>query len=100
MTIDVEIEPFTQIKKHVVTDLNRKALWRQIFMSLICVTGPLIAGACYSQPSITLSQLKNPNETVYLSDEQSSWYGKFLYIMFLMLYSQQTNDNKKRKNIS
>lgn len=83
MTLNSEIDEgdpltITQANRNVVTDLNRKALLRQIYMSVLCVSGPLVTGACYSQPSITIDQLTDPNEPVFLSKDQASWYGESL----------------------
>ncbi|KAL5273279.1 hypothetical protein ACFFRR_000196 [Megaselia abdita] len=80
MTVDSEIcevDSLTLPKRNVVTDLNKKALLRQIFMSVMCISGPLIAGACYSQPSITIDQLTDPDEPVFLTKDQASWYAAF-----------------------
>lgn len=89
MTADTEVgevDPFTQPKRNVVTDLNKKALLRQVYMSALCITSPLIAGACYSQPSITIAPLTDQNEPVFLTKDQASWYGEYLYCNILSLY--------------
>lgn len=77
MTEISEVDPFTQPKRNVVTDLNKKALLRQIFMAMMAISGPLVAGACYSQPSITINQLMDPDEPAFLTKDQASWYGEF-----------------------
>lgn len=73
---EVEALTPTHHKRNVVTDLNKKALLRQVYMSIVCISGPLIAGACYSQPSITIDQLTDPDEPVFLTKDQGSWYGE------------------------
>lgn len=73
----LEVDPFTQPKRNVVTDLNKKALLRQILMTILCISVPLIAGASYSLPSVTIDQLMDPNEPLSLTRDQASWYGKF-----------------------
>lgn len=71
-----EVDAFLQPKQNVGTDLNKKALLRQLFMSLMSIGGPFIAGACYSQPTITINQLTDREELVFLTRNQASWYGE------------------------
>lgn len=85
MTEISEVDPLNQSKRNVVADLNRKALLRQIFMSVMCIAGPLVAGACYSQPSITIDQLTDPKEPAFLTKDQASWYGEFNRLSFPIL---------------
>lgn len=72
-----EVDPFIKSKGNLSAELNNKALLRQIFMSLMSIGGPLIVGACYSQPTVTINQLTDPSEPAFLTKDQASWYGEF-----------------------